>query len=724
MGDDGPGYISVSGSLIVRGTKNSKIYLTSKKDDSVGGDSNGDGTNTVPEPKNWSTIYLEAGSKADFDNVVVRYAGYNFLPGTFSGIYQHGAEFSVSNSLFEQNYFTSIFQDAGTTVISNSEFTNEQFGILFKGGSAAISQSSLHGNTDCAIYNQGSDTDPALVVDAESNWWGSADGPKDQLITPTGTGDTLCGNIFYIPFLTAPPGDGSLPQAINPVIIIPGIMGSAYKNKKLIIDPILHTYDDLIATLAANGYEKDKNLFTFPYEWRDSNILTANLLKNKISEVKSACVTANLPDISCDKVDLVAHSMGGLVAREYIQSGQYQNDVDQIIFLGTPHRGSPQAYLQWEGGSFLKDPLHQIIQLKFTIEAMQNLYLDLFHYIHNRPIYSVQELLPIFDYLKDKETEIIRTYPDNYPRNIFLEALNSNTGMKKLLNSGVSITNIIGNKGQSSTIETIRIVNSSNSLWIDGEPDGFNGSTLDHGLEAGEGDGTVTTYGSTIDDSIPNRVSDSDHSNLPSNEEENIFNILTRKTIENGIHRGLIRKLFIIHLHSPIDMIIIAPDGKRIGKNFETGEEYNEIPDAFYSGYQTNEEYITIPNPLDGEYKIELQGTNNGGNYGVVTNYISDDNNVSKEYSGTIAPGEIQETTIITGGAGNDLSLEIKIKEEIASNLVSNPISFSGSRRHISGEVLGASIILDEQTVLQLQFIKCLEEVVKLLNLYMLQLNK
>ena len=45
----------------------------------------------------------------------------------------------------------------------------------------------------------------------------------------------------------------------------------------------------------------------------------------KIQEVKNVC--------SCDKVDIVAHSMGGLVTREYVARDDYGNDIDQLIFL-------------------------------------------------------------------------------------------------------------------------------------------------------------------------------------------------------------------------------------------------------------------------------------------------------------------------------------------------------------------------------------------------------
>lgn len=40
------------------------------------------------------------------------------------------------------------------------------------------------------------------------------------------------------------------------------------------------------------------------------------------------------------KVDLVTHSMGGLVARWYIQQSNYENDVRKLIMLGTPNHGA------------------------------------------------------------------------------------------------------------------------------------------------------------------------------------------------------------------------------------------------------------------------------------------------------------------------------------------------------------------------------------------------
>lgn len=490
------------------------------------------------------------------------------------------------------------------------------------------------------------------------------------------------------------------PQKLDPVIIIPGIMGSDYSPilNKLVIDPVLHTYDNLIETFEANGYVENKNLFTFPYEWRDSNVLTANLLKDKISQVKQICIASNLPDINCNKVDLVAHSMGGLVAREYIQSGQYQNDVDQLIFLGTPHKGAPKAYLTWEAGEFEKDIFSSILKIKFNTEAIKNLYPNLFSYIHERPISSIQELLPVFDYLKDEHTGIVRQYSNNYPRNIFLEALNSN--ISNLLNSGVKITNIVGS-AENNTIEKIRVTESSDSeKWIHGEPVSFYSNNTNNGFEYGSGDTTVTTYGSTLDDSILNKVEDATHLQLPTAAEGDIVKILTSKDSVENIDRSIIRNMLVIQLHSPIDVVVTDPDGNRVGKNFETGQIYNEISLAFYSGYQTDNEFITIPDPLNGEYKVEVQGTGNGGEYGVLTSYASDDFGTTTEVQGTTQPNQVTQLKV---QVDNENPGELQTARVITSEVLLNDIKKSYELGWITDRKLYEKLLRSAQGIIRIE---------------------
>ena len=48
-------------------------------------------------------------------------------------------------------------------------------------------------------------------------------------------------------------------------------------------------------------------------------------------------------NISVGKIDVVAHSMGGILTRLYTTSGRYSNDINKIITCNTPHSGAQTA---------------------------------------------------------------------------------------------------------------------------------------------------------------------------------------------------------------------------------------------------------------------------------------------------------------------------------------------------------------------------------------------
>jgi pimeloyl-ACP methyl ester carboxylesterase len=430
---------------------------------------------------------------------------------------------------------------------------------------------------------------------------------------------------------------GAEPSEPDPIIVIPGILGSWEKNGELVIDPVLHTYDDLINTFVLNGFVEGETIFPFPYEWRDTNIFTAGLLRDKINEVRAIC--------ECDKVDIVAHSMGGLVARYYIQSGLYEDDVDQLVFIATPHLGSPKAYLAWEGGDFGFQTRDNVLEFVLKMEAWRNGFSGLFDYIRNRPVTSVQQLLSISNYLKDGSSGDYRIYPDNYPANTFLENLNAN--IANLLNSGINITNIVGNTGVASTINTLRVVPSSDlPKWEHGHPENYSDGSTDRGLEYGSGDDTVTLPSASFVDSNVTEFN-VDHNAIVKTSQALVYETLVGEAPEQVSDLQQSSDFFLLlQVLSPVDVQIVAPDGKRLGKDFDTGGELNEIPGAFYSGFDTDNEYAVIPDPLDGEYKILSQGTGGGGEYTIVTGHASPSGLVQQEAMSYILPGDTEEVTI------------------------------------------------------------------------------
>ncbi|MBF8249980.1 MAG: esterase, partial [Candidatus Levybacteria bacterium] len=91
-------------------------------------------------------------------------------------------------------------------------------------------------------------------------------------------------------------------------------------------------YQGAINFFTSNGYELNKDLFLFPYDWRKDISETKVFLDQEIQQIKAKTGSA--------KVDIVAHSMGGLVARNYIADPEEAKNVRKLFTLGTPHLGA------------------------------------------------------------------------------------------------------------------------------------------------------------------------------------------------------------------------------------------------------------------------------------------------------------------------------------------------------------------------------------------------
>ncbi len=86
---------------------------------------------------------------------------------------------------------------------------------------------------------------------------------------------------------------------------------------------------------------KEANFFEFPYDWRRDNRSSAQRLKELIEQKLPVWREyTNNPDA---KVILLAHSMGGLVSRYYLEALEGWPDCKALVTFGTPHRGSLDA---------------------------------------------------------------------------------------------------------------------------------------------------------------------------------------------------------------------------------------------------------------------------------------------------------------------------------------------------------------------------------------------
>jgi len=122
--------------------------------------------------------------------------------------------------------------------------------------------------------------------------------------------------------------------------------------------------------------EGPANFFEFPYDWRRDNRVAARQLKRFIDQRLPLWRESN--NVADAKVILLAHSMGGLVARYYLEVFEGWRECKALITFGTPYRGSVNA-------------------INFLANGYKKLFLDLTELL--RSFTSVYQLMPIYKVL-------------------------------------------------------------------------------------------------------------------------------------------------------------------------------------------------------------------------------------------------------------------------------------------------------------------------------------
>ncbi|MDP9422432.1 MAG: hypothetical protein M3Q19_06300 [Pseudomonadota bacterium] len=115
------------------------------------------------------------------------------------------------------------------------------------------------------------------------------------------------------------------------------------------------------------------NLIEFPYDWRLSNRLNGKRLANAVLPALDRWRTfSNNP---AAKMVFICHSMGGLVARSFLEDEAGAELTSKLITLGTPYRGSINALNALSNGvdvplAPLRDTIDEIVK---TMPAVHQL---------------------------------------------------------------------------------------------------------------------------------------------------------------------------------------------------------------------------------------------------------------------------------------------------------------------------------------------------------------
>lgn len=146
--------IVVDGRLDSLGSANNPVVITSIHDDSVGGDSNGNGSTTLPGESfsppwgswvyaRWGTVRFAPGSSGNLQHTQVRYGGGSYIYDDFPSIENSGT-LSILNSELKSARMVHIKQVSGQLLLSQSEILEGPGAVGVKGGEVTIENNEIH----------------------------------------------------------------------------------------------------------------------------------------------------------------------------------------------------------------------------------------------------------------------------------------------------------------------------------------------------------------------------------------------------------------------------------------------------------------------------------------------------------------------------------------------------------------------------------------------------
>ena len=164
-------------------------------------------------------------------------------------------------------------------------------------------------------------------------------------------------------------------------------------------------YSSLLGTIMKNF--PDRPVYLFSYDWRKSNIDSAE---------KLAAFIDSITDGGKVKVDLIAHSMGGIVSSHYLRN--HDDRVDKYLSFGSPYEGAPSAFNTLSSkslvGGFLDVVIEKLVGIKPDVASSFT---------------SMVELLPTQRMLEKYPYQFVSTGD----LNSFQRILNSNSSYDKIL---------------------------------------------------------------------------------------------------------------------------------------------------------------------------------------------------------------------------------------------------------------------------------------------------
>ncbi len=380
-------------------------------------------------------------------------------------------------------------------------------------------------------------------------------------------------------------------------------------------------YGNFVKFFTDNGYVLNKDLFLYPYDWRKDVTISAFLLDGRVNQV--------LQQTGTTKVDIVAHSLGGLIARKYTADASNATKVRKQITLGAPFLGSVNSLKALRYGTCVdyillnncmginKEEIKDVVQnmtSNFELLPDQNYY----------TIYDNSDRNHPYPFRDDRDIDNNGvTGALNYDQTkTLLTNLQHNTS---LFNPSEQFHTVDNTLAQTNGVEIYTIAGSGKCTLgnvREFSKINFLGQAVNKTEESTiNGDGTVPLFSASLTDTTKNfnlagqtkvYYTNQEHSALTSNGSA----LQLAKAILNGdstLPTGVSSSAYKasckqISVLSPVTVDVYDTNGNHTGPTANGGFETN-IPG---SSYDEINEGKTVVLPEDGQYTIKLKATDNG----------------------------------------------------------------------------------------------------------------